>query len=321
MNHDHLQALPSSAMLSKLLRAADSSITSGGCSRRHWLALLAASCFGASAAPALAVRPGQRQSHDAGVSTREARDDAVRQLPVTKLSMKDRNRVSAVVNDTAIFRRMPTQTIACDSRLYQFLVNNPDLVVSIWRSLGISDVALERTGPNTFRTDDKQGTAGTLEILHSTPDTLLAFADGSYDGALFSRKVLGKTVLLLKAGYYQDNNQTPFVTCRLDAFIQIENVGAELLVKSFQPLVGHFADHNFRETANFVATLHHAAEVNPGKVEQLAGKLNDVSPVTRQQFVQITNSVSARVSSRDESAFVEPPQLARKPASNSPVRR
>jgi hypothetical protein len=283
--------------------------------------MLAAGFAGLSASPAWAVRPGQRQSHDSGVSSREAREDAIRQLPLTKLSMKDRNRVSGVVSDTAIFRRMPAQTIACDSRLYQFLVNNPDLVVSMWRSLGISDVALERTGPNTFRTDDKQGTAGVLEIVYSSADTLVAFADGSYDGALFSRKVLGKSVLLLKAGYYQDNNQVPFVNCRLDAFIQIENVGAELLIKSFQPLVGHFADHNFRETANFVATLNRAAEVNPGKVEQLAGKLNDVSPVTRQQFVQITNSVSARVSQRDESVDVEPPQLARKPASNSPVRR
>lgn len=289
-------------------------------SRRGWLAAVATSYLAWQLAPAAqAARPGQRQSHDTGTNAREARDDAIRQLPLTKLSMQDRNRISSVVNDAAMFRRMPTQVIPCDARLFQFLAVNPDVVVSMWRSLGISDISLERTGPNTFRTDDKQGTAGTMEVVYSTQDTVLALCDGSYEGALFSRRVMGKCVMLLKSGFYVDNTQTPFVSTRLDAFIDIENVGAELLVKSFQPLVGHFADHNFRETAHFLATLNRAAEVNPGKVEQLAGKLNNVSPVTRQQFVEITNSVAARVSQRDETADIEPPQLARKPTSNAPV--
>lgn len=290
--------------------------------RRECLGLLAAG-FASLLTPrtASAARPGQRQSNDSGVSSRDARDDAVRQLPLTKLSAENRNRVAGVVNEAAIFRRMPTQVIPCDSRLYQFLILNPDLVVSLWRTMGISEVALERTGPNTFRTDDKQGTQGTIEIIYSSPDTLLALADGSYDGALFTRRVMGKCVLLLKTGYSQDADRNPLVSCRLDAFIHIQNIGAEFLVKSFQPLVGHFADHNFRETAHFVATLNHAAEVNPGKVEQLVGKLNDVSPVTRQRFVQITHQLAARVADRDDTADVEPPQLAKKPTSNAPVRR
>lgn len=290
-------------------------------SRRRMLALLSvAFAAGGLVRSASAARP-QRNSNEQGVSTRDARDDAVRQLPLTKLSREDRNRVAEVVNDASIFRRMPTQVIPCDGQLFRFLLLNPDLVVSLWRTLGISEVSLERTGPHSFRTDDKQGTRGAIDILYSSDDTMLALADGNYDGALFTRKVVGKCVLLFKSGYFQDPDRLPYVSTRLDAFIQVENIGAELLVKSFQPLVGHFADHNFRETAHFVATLNRAAQVNPGKVEQLAGKLNDVSPVTRQQFVTITQQLAARVAERDETADIEPPQLARKPAGTAPIRR
>lgn len=291
-------------------------------SRRDLLASLAGlGLYCLTGARTFAARPPQRPGSEAGLSTREARDDAARQIPLTKLSREDRNRVAAVLNDTSIFRRMPTQIIACDPQMFQFLIVHPDLVVGLWRVLGISEVSLDRTGPSTFHTDDKQGTRGALELLHSSPDALLAIADGNYDGALFTRRVMGKCVLSLRSSYHYDAERTPMVNCRLDAFIQIENIGAELLAKSFQPLVGHFADHNFRETAYFVSMLNRAAEVNPGKVEQLAARVNDVSPVTRQQFVTITHQLAARVAVRDESADVEPPQLAKRPTSNDPVRR
>ena len=292
-------------------------------SRRNWMtaviggagSLLAGSTL--SAAPRAPQRPGS----ESGVSSRDARDDASRQIPLAKLSREDRNRVASVLNDTSIFRRLPTQIIPCDAQMFQFLAVHPDMIVGLWRVLGISEVSLDRTGPNTFRTDDKQGTRGTLEILHSSQDNLLAIADGSYDGALFTRRVVGKCVLSLRSQYHQDAERTPLVTCKLDAFIQIDNIGAELLAKSFQPLVGHFADHNFRETAYFVSMLNRAAEVNPGKVEQLTAKVNDVSPVTRQQFVTLTHQLAARVAVRDETVDVEPPRLAKRPVSNDPIRR
>ena len=318
-----LQAEVLRAQRDGCLTALDSShlAKAGAMSRRACLASIAGGLVAAmSPSDAWSARP-PRPSSDSGVSSREVRDVAVRELPLTKLSREDRNRVARVVNDAAVFRRLPTQTIACDAQLYTFLIQHPDLVVNLWRVLGISEVALERTGPNQFRTDDKQGTQGTIEILHADQSSMLALADGMYDGALFTRRVRGRCVLALKNGEYQGENQEPIISTRLDVFIQIENVGAELLVKSFQPLVGHFADHNFRETAHFVETLNRAAQVNPGKIEQLANKMNDISPVTRQQFVAITNQLAARVAERDESVDIEPPQLARRPDGSLPLRK
>src|SRR6266699_3796117 len=66
-------------------------------------------------------------------NNRAARDEAVKSIPYDKLSGEMRTRVSTVVNNVSVYRRLPTQSIDCDPDLFVFLVRNPEVVVDIWR--------------------------------------------------------------------------------------------------------------------------------------------------------------------------------------------
>lgn len=235
-------------------------------------------------------------SPPSGSSSRQAREDALKLLPLAKLTKDQRAKVESVTGDNVLFRRLPTQTIECDPSMYLFLVEHPDVIVNLWELLDISDVKLRRTGDDSFFADDGQGTQGNAEYFYRSHDLHLLYCDGLYQGPVFNRKIRGRCVLLLQTRYVTEPSGKNFVTCRVDAFIHLDNVSMELLVKTFQPLVGPVADHNFRETAGFVETLNRAVELNHTGVEQLVQKLKHVESETRDRFADIGEEVAAKAS-------------------------
>ncbi len=237
--------------------------------------------------PAKAVRP-------LGTSSRMAREDAVRAIPYAQLDRAARSKISAVLASPTIFRCLPAQTIECDPNLYLFLVEHPDLVVNLWEVMGISEVALSRVAESTFDANDKAGTRGRLEYVYRGPQLHLVFAEGNYTGSLLPRPVRGQCVLLLRTSYLRSSDGRDFVRCKLDAFVRLDNVGVSVLAKTFQPLVLHAADHNFRETMAFLGSVHRAAEFNHGGVQRLAERLANVEAGEREKFADLTTRVALR---------------------------
>jgi hypothetical protein len=117
-------------------------------------------------------------------------------------------------------------------------------------------------------------------------------ADGSYEGALLPKPVRGHCVLILKTSYSREADGRSYITCRLDSFMQLENITFDVLAKTFQPLVGQMADHNFRETIAFVGGLNQAAEANPDGMQRVADKMHDISPDVRKEFTALSEQVA-----------------------------
>ena len=236
-----------------------------------------------SAATARAADPS------AGKATngRAARDEAVKSIPFDKLSGEMRTRVSAVINNVSVYRRLPTQSIDCDPDLFVFLVRNPEVIVDIWRVMGITNMTLDRSGPDRYRACDGQGTTGNVEFAYRGDDIHVIYSEGMYDGPMYPTKLRGQCVMILKSSYVRGSNGQVSVVNRLDAFLRIENLGAEIVAKTLQPLLGKTADHNFSETTSFVTTLVHTAETNPSGVSRLAQRLRHVEPQIRQQFADL----------------------------------
>ncbi|HEV3024407.1 MAG TPA: hypothetical protein VGX76_18150, partial [Pirellulales bacterium] len=208
------------------------------------------------------ARTNNKYAKPQGSSSRDAREEAMRAIPYTQLDRNSRIKVGAVLANTTVFRRLPPETIECDSKLFVFLLEHPDLVVNMWEALGVSEVELLHSGERTFDAADKAGTRGRVEYLYNTPQLHLIYADGSYSGSLLPRPVRGRCVILMRSSYHQATDGRPMVRCNIDAFLHLENVGASVLAKTFQPLVTTAADHNFHETAAFLASVHHASEAN-----------------------------------------------------------
>jgi len=226
--------------------------------------------------------------------SREEKKDALRQIPYNQLAAADKPLVSEVVNDPSIFRRLPVQVFDCDPELYSFLINYPEIVVNIWKVMGITNVHLKRLGPNSFHADDGAGTVTTVRVLFANRGTNVFFADGYYDGPMAPRKIGAQCVLLLRSGFTRTEGGQSFVSNRLDVFVRFENTAADLLARTLHPLIGKTADFNFAESTKFLAKISKNAEDNFPGMQSLVGRLVNVDPAIRQQFAEVVNRVYQR---------------------------
>jgi len=227
-------------------------------------------------------------------TSRAAQQEAIESIPLDRLDPAARAKVSAVLANVSIFRRLPVEVIPCDSELYLFLLDHPDVVVNIWQVLGISRVTLHQAADGAFQVADDAGTTGSIQLLYRDQHTHVFYTEGQYNGPVFGNPIHGQVLIVMKSGYVQRPDGRCYITCRLDAFTHIDNVGVEIITKTIQPLIGKTADANFMQTAAFIGTLSRTAEVNHAGIQRLARKLALVQPEVRDQFAQITQRISQK---------------------------
>jgi hypothetical protein len=227
-------------------------------------------------------------------SSAAAQQSAIQSIPIEKLDAAARAKVSSVLSNVTVFRRLPIRVVGCDPDLYLFLVRHPDVVVNIWEVLGIAQLQLRQTGAQEYRVAESEGTAATLEYIYHSHDTHIMFGQWTYNGSLLPRAIQGRCLAVLKTGYVRETDGRYYVTSRLDGFLSVEPIGAELLTKTLYPLVAKNADANFIQTVAFVGSLSRTAEVNSHGMQRLAAKLTHVRPEVRQELANVSASVGAK---------------------------
>lgn len=247
------------------------------------------------AAAALAKEPSKKAADPyKATASAEARQDAIRSIPFDKLDEEALSEVRSVLSDVAIFRRLPIHVVPCDPEMYLFLVRHPDVVVGAWETLGLSKMRMRQTAPGEFQLVDGAGASGKVKLLYQSFDMHVVLTDGVYDGPLLLKPVRGRSLVVLRTGYVIEPDGRYYITSRLDTFVQVENEGAELLAKTFHPLLGSVADANFLQTSAFLGSLSRTAEENLDGVRRLAANLPRVDPDVRRQFAQISERVARR---------------------------
>lgn len=247
--------------------------------------------------PARAASPLlPRKSLAAADTSNNARLEALKSIPLGKLDPADRAKVVSVLSNVSVFRRMPLKVIDCDPDMYLFLVRHPDVVVNIWELLKISNLRMRQTGEGRFTLSEPVGATISMEFVHQSHDTHVIYGEGTYRGPLLARPVVGRGVLVLKAGYVRETNGRYYITNRLDCFLSVEPVVAELLTKTVSPLIGKTADNNFVQTAAFLGSISRTAELNSRSIRGLAYKLDGVRPKVRAQLAILADVVNQKSS-------------------------
>lgn len=226
--------------------------------------------------------------------SREDKQDALRKIPLAQMRPQDQNRVSQVVKDPSIFRRLPVQVIDCDPEIYSFLVSYPEVVVNIWELMGITNVQVRRLSPTSFHANDGAGTVSNVDIVYADGETNIFFAEGYYEGPLAPGKILANCVLVLQSGYTKAGQGQSYVSNRLDVFVKFESRGADLLARTLHPLIGKTADYNFAETSSFIGKISKNAEDNVIGMHNLVSRLEKVDPTVRKQFGDVVTRVYQR---------------------------
>lgn len=251
--------------------------------------------------------PNRSTTSSKATTSRVAKQNAIRSIPLERLDDKDREKVSALINGSHIFRRMPIYVGPCDPQLYLFLVRHPDVVVGIWEELGITQLRMNQVGPLKYQTRESNGTVGTSEFIYRDNGTHLIWVEGVFDNPLLRKPVRGTSLLILRTGYVDKADGQSYITSRLDTFTHIDNLGIEFITRTLQPLMGKVVDSNFTQTTAFVASLSRTAEVNPRGVRRLAGKLQRVDPEVRKEFVRLTTAVSEKSNDRHSQRLAAKP--------------
>ena len=231
---------------------------------------------------------------DEGDNSDEYRENALRSVPLRQMKAEARARIEPILESPSLYRKLPTQRFRCDKELHVFLVRHPEVVVNIWKLMGFTNITCKRTAPYVLDTNDGAGTIGRVELLYGTPEVHLFLCDGSYEGSLFKRKIVGRAVILVRSQYARDRQGNPVATDKMDVFVQIDNVGAEIVVKTLQTPVGLTVDANFTETCRFAGRIHKTADENGEGVQRMSEKLTDVEPKVRSEFGRISLGVHER---------------------------
>lgn len=247
--------------------------------------------FSACVGPSLVC--AQDPNEPEGISTREAKQQAIRGVPFQRLQPQVGNEIRDVLENPSFFRRMPTQQIACDPQMFTFLVRRPEVMVNIWELMGITKVKAQRTSPFTFLADDGVGTACRCDLIYSDGNLHMYLGNGTYDGSMSPRKVTGRCVCILRTENRAGAAGDPNIAGTMDVFLKLDNLGADLLTRTIGPFVGKTADYNFVETAKFISQISQICQMNPAAAQALASKLDKVDEGTRREFAEIVTRIAS----------------------------
>ncbi len=222
---------------------------------------------------------------------RAARRQAEQAIPWNELTPQAAKRLRDVMQKTTVFRTMPEETIQCDPDLYVFLVRHPEVVVDIWRHMGITRCSLKRTKPFVMEAADGAGTKSRIELVYGTPSFHVMYAEGDYSGSLTSKPIHGRCVILLYTNIHKRHPQRPAetkITSRMDVFLKLDHTGAEVVAKALHPVVGHTIDQNFKQTVQFVEQIAKVSQVNSDGMQRLALQLDSLDREVRDEFALLT---------------------------------
>jgi hypothetical protein len=214
------------------------------------------------------------------------------------MSDRARRTVEKALRETTVYRRLPLQTFVCDEPLLAFALAHPEAIVDVWRVLGISRLSLDPAGPEQWRLSDGYGTVGTLRLVHrerrGSGGLLVFHGRGGYSGTLAPKPLTGGCLILV-----QHHPEQPAAgggdrqTVRIDAFLDVDGMGLELVARTLQPLIVRSAAMNLGEVCLFMESLSAAAKRNPAGVVRLTERLTRTDPAHRAAFADIARTAGA----------------------------
>jgi len=226
-----------------------------------------------------------------GSSSKSDREEAIRQIPFAKLNAAQQQEVRGIVNSTDLFRRLPTLNFEVDPTVYRYFVDHPDVVVSIWRALNVSQYQMKQTGAQDYEADSGDGTLGVLEVLYRDENHQIVLCQGEMTSPILKRKIRSQAILHLVSVPSTDRNGRTFVTHRVDMFVAFPNQGFGAAAKLTKPFSSLIIDRNFQEVSLFVQMMSLAMMHQPDWVENLTGKMEGVLEVRKKELIDLTARV------------------------------
>lgn len=257
-----------------------------------------------STAPTRTAPPTAETLAQASTSRESARE-AVAKIPWNALSPEARQKLQELTTNPTIYRRLPMSGGRCNPEFFDFILGNPHALVAFWNQTGFDDLTASKKAPYQYEVREKTGTLGIAQVLYQDSELTVVYCSGSYRGPIVPRSLEGEMLVLLQTRYTEDPARNPIVVCRLDAFVDLKNPGADLLARTFAGPLGKLADSNFEQTIASIDNLSYTAENAPNELLASISKLGSLSPETRRLLAAKTLECARQASLRAQGELVE----------------
>jgi hypothetical protein len=233
-----------------------------------------------------------------GTSSSSARKAAIAALPLEQLSPENRLKVNSLLKSVSFYRRLPKVSFAVEPEVYAYFMAHPDAAVSIWRAMKISKLQMWQTGRYDYEADTGDGSVGALEVLHTGAEKNLVTCDGLYKSPLLVKPIEAKSLLFLQTNFTRDADGTVYVTHRADLFVTFPSQTVDVVSRIFSPLTVSMTDRTFTEVSLFLKMMSLAMTRRPDWVEQIAGQMEGVADVRREQVLELNAQVHSAARKR-----------------------
>lgn len=235
-----------------------------------------------------ATSPTAVQVLQKGTSDRAAMSAAIAQVPLAQMTPANRERARRVMDNVSMFRSMPTIRIPVDHDVYQFFVDHPDVAVSTWRALDVSQCQLWQTGPASFEADLGDGSFGVVDVLHKTPGDVVIIGDGEFKSPLLSSPIKAVGVMHLKTKYVTLKDGKTETISHATLFVNFPSQTIETAAKIISPFTNMVIDRNFQEVGLYAHMMTQAMRNQPGWIEMVAGQLDGILERNRTGLMEVT---------------------------------
>lgn len=225
-----------------------------------------------------------------GLSSSSVRKKAVADLRLERLTPDAQRKSQSVLKNLGMFRRLPTISFECDPEVYNYFLKNPDVAVSTWRAMEISQFQLQQTGANQYRADAGDGSVGDVELFLQTPSETLIHCDGAFKSPLLTKPIVARSLMRLQTTFVKDTDGRIIGTHTGDVFVEFPSHAVEAVAKVISPVSHAIADRNFKQMTLFVHLMSQAMVKHPGWVEQTGNKLDGIPGQKKQEFLEVAAS-------------------------------
>lgn len=224
-------------------------------------------------------------------SSRSTRKEATDALPLSALNREQQAKVRRVINSVDMFRRLPALTFEVNPTVYRYFAHHPDVAVSIWRSLNVSNYDVRQIDATHYQVKSDDGTTGGLEILYRDDHQQLVLCDGEFTSPILKKKIGAQALLHLVSRESMTPDGRLFMTHRIDMFATFPSQNVGIAARLAKPVSNIVIDKNFQEISLFVQMMSLSMIHQPDWVEKLANGLDGVQAKDQKELVDLTARV------------------------------
>ncbi|MEZ6060211.1 MAG: hypothetical protein R3C19_07615 [Planctomycetaceae bacterium] len=233
------------------------------------------------------------------------KEAAVRAIPMRVLNAAGRKRVNDVLRDCAQHRSLPHLQYVVEPAMYRYLVEHPDVAVSTWRAMEISQFEMWQTGPYEYEVSASDGSFGTADVIYRDGSQCLFVCEGTYNSPLLPKAISASALILLRYNFVRAADGSVLVDQTMDAFVALPGNTAQTIAKLASPLTNVIMDRNLFEVSLYARMMSKAAMTEPGWVEQLAGQLDGVLPQRRDELTALVQRPAPRGAASSSTAAAD----------------